>query len=879
MLAKIYNWSKELPEWQRDALYRLYRSRDGLSDEDHSKIYELFKRECGLKNDASVSAEPLAEEHIPAEPALGESVILLELSDLKNVNRIPNNQRLKFSPSGITIIYGENGTGKTGFARVMKNACKARDSVEVVLPDATILHESDISPVPSAKFKITVSGIEKDFLWSQELPAPEHLSKIAFFDSKCARLYVTDEGEPAYLPYGQDIVERLASEVMPRISEKIEETISNIDVDTTTLPKFDKNTEVGKKIETLSADTDPKVIENLAIFSTEQSNRIKMLTAVLAKPDHVSEANRLGRQAQRLENYAEFLDKALDQVSETSVNELRNLIEKKEQAIKAEKLAVQQLHSNEDLLPETGGEPWKLLFAAAQQFASEFSFLDIEFPPSTEGSQCPLCQQVLTSESIERLQRFNAYIKGDVTKTANKARGKAAGKIRQIKNADLSIMPDEALKDELKELDQDILNRIERFQSHINSRRQAMLKCAETASWENIPRLVDSPLPAIQRMSEKMLERRQVMLSASDENGRRQFILEQSELAAKQTLKESLPNVLRLIRNMKKKRSLEKIKRTRLKTTSISVMSKKLTSEAITNRLQDALDKEFEGLGIGHIKTKLGKRSVQGKVYYQLLLDIPSKENLDKILSEGEQRAIALGAFLAELSLAEHSCGIVFDDPISSLDHWHREKAAKRLVEEAKHRQVIVFTHDMMFLQNLIDVINPSEGQSRCLFLERVGNRPGYVNCGLPWDYKGYKSRIDRLEKRQRMLLRNYSPYPGEDEKEAIRHCYSRLRATIELVVREVVFNRAIQRYGSRVQIRPLNKVIGFSIEEYTAIQELYDRCSNAADAHDTASILNACDLGENITQLKNIVNMIDKRQKKRNPTDSSKSNSTDNSQ
>lgn len=42
--------------------------------------------------------------------------------------------------------------------------------------------------------------------------------------------------------------------------------------------------------------------------------------------------------------------------------------------------------------------------------------------------------------------------------------------------------------------------------------------------------------------------------------------------------------------------------------------------------------------------------------------------------------------------------GIVFDDPVSSLDHRRRERVAKRLAAEAVQRQVIIFTHDIYFL-------------------------------------------------------------------------------------------------------------------------------------------------------------------------------------
>src|SRR3546814_17098979 len=73
------------------------------------------------------------------------------------------------------------------------------------------------------------------------------------------------------------------------------------------------------------------------------------------------------------------------------------------------------------------------------------------------------------------------------------------------------------------------------------------------------------------------------------------------------------------------------------------------------------------------------------------------------VLSEGEQSCVALAAFLTELATAQHKSALVFDDPVTSLDHRWREKVADRLVEESATRQIIVFTHDMVFVNDLHD--------------------------------------------------------------------------------------------------------------------------------------------------------------------------------
>src|SRR5882672_2522851 len=105
---------------------------------------------------------------------------------------------------------------------------------------------------------------------------------------------------------------------------------------------------------------------------------------------------------------------------------------------------------------------------------------------------------------------------------------------------------------------------------------------------------------------------------------------------------------------------------------------------------------------------------------------------MGEIFSEGEHRCVALAAFLAELVTSKQYLGIVFDDPMSSLDHIHRKAVAARLVEEAEHRQVIIFTHDLAFLY---EVRREAEAKDRPIqhqTVRRKDTRPGYIEGELP---------------------------------------------------------------------------------------------------------------------------------------------------
>ncbi|MCC5878306.1 MAG: AAA family ATPase [Idiomarina sp.] len=864
LLNDILKWTESLPSWQRDACRRLFQKESDLVEADYDELYALLKKERGVELDDNLEPAPLANEHLPAKLAPEDTVILTGLRDLENVNQIPNGQALTFSEDGLTVIYGGNGSGKSGYARVIKRACRARDQSEPIHPNAN--DPMLAAKEPTGKFDVKVGGASFEIEWSRDATPSENLSSISVFDSKCARSYITKEQNVAYLPYGLDIVENLANQVIPKVSDKLEEEIKGIDVSKLPYEHLLGETEVGKAIENLSPKSDADAIATLGTLTENDTNRIAELEATLKEGNPLAKAEEARLSAMRLKSYAEKLSKPLIWISVEAVEKLKKLEEEKVAAEEAEKAAADVLRSGEQLLSGTGDQSWKLLFEAARRYSTEAAYPEEIFPQFVEGKACPLCQESMPESAVNRLKRFDRYIQDDVAKTADMARSKIETAKGKIETADLHIAADAALSDELKALDGTIHEVINDFQASIQARRHAMLQCLSTHCWADIPNLVESPKVRIRQLAAQQLRTYRRLVRAADEAKRKRLEKELRELSARQKLSKSLTAIIEFLGRIKRKFALEKC-RPDLKTGSISNQSKRFTTVAVTDELRKSLNDEFQALGIGHIKAKLKERSSRGTTYHQILLDLPVTKKIEEILSEGEQRAIALGAFFAELALANHSCGIVLDDPVSSLDHWRRRNVARRLVEESKRRQVIVFTHDTSFLGQLSDEIEAAGVPCATSFLEWQGGAPGCVNEGLPWDHQGYKARINALEQAHSKLAKAWPPYPGEKEVTAIRHEYDRLRATLERVIQDVVFNGVVKRYRDWIKVDSLEDVVGFDRSEYEAIAKLHKRSCDIVTAHDpssakAATVPTATDLGNDIVALKGIIEVVRTRRK-----------------
>src|SRR5262245_64902295 len=83
LLEQILEWSETLPEWQRDALRRLFvRSSTELTLGDYEELYALLKKGNGLEVEGAIVAKPWAREHLPNTAANSQHATLKSMRDL-----------------------------------------------------------------------------------------------------------------------------------------------------------------------------------------------------------------------------------------------------------------------------------------------------------------------------------------------------------------------------------------------------------------------------------------------------------------------------------------------------------------------------------------------------------------------------------------------------------------------------------------------------------------------------------------------------------------------------------------------------------------------------------------------------------------------------
>ena len=263
-------------------------------------------------------------------------------------------------------------------------------------------------------------------------------------------------------------------------------------------------------------------------------------------------------------------------------------------------------------------------------------------------------------------------------------------------------------------------------------------------------------------------------------------------------------------------------------------LGNRIADQVLTPRLRDKFSAEIIGLVGNHVRVEMVRSGGQfGSPQYQVkLLAKPSAKVAD-VLSEGEQTCVAIAAFMAELATAPHRSALVFDDPITSLDHKWRLRVAERLVAESAIRQVIVFTHDLVFANDIRDAADAAAFEAR--HITRSATIVGIVNDSLPWAAMTVLARVDELEKRARRILTIRNDKDEETYREAVGGFYSRLREAWERALEEVAFAGVILRHRDYIDAKNLGRAVAFSEQDSLDWATAFKKCSGLLTGHDSS--------------------------------------------
>jgi energy-coupling factor transporter ATP-binding protein EcfA2 len=154
-----------------------------------------------------------------------QEVRLVSVCELDNINNLKDGSNLDFKSVGITVIYGHNGAGKSGYSRIIKKCCRSRDKEAEILRN---IHNPSNNN-QSAKIKYEVCNTAEEHIWSNHSVSPTELQMVHVFDRTSGEVFLSKDADIQYKPSGMDILDRLA-EVLPKISAELQTRSNNLQI-------------------------------------------------------------------------------------------------------------------------------------------------------------------------------------------------------------------------------------------------------------------------------------------------------------------------------------------------------------------------------------------------------------------------------------------------------------------------------------------------------------------------------------------------------------------------------------------------------------------------------------------------------------------------
>jgi energy-coupling factor transporter ATP-binding protein EcfA2 len=720
-----------------------------------------------------------------------------------------------FGPQ-LTVIYGHNGAGKSGLARILSCACFSRSSPRII---RNIYDDNAPDAPATAQFVVDRgNGFNEEITFTD---GEEHddLKRVSVFDSSVARIHLAKENELGFQPAGFDVFDE-AIRAIGLITQKLE-----ADIYAKTRPnKFDQlfadPGPVADKIASLNAESDIAELLALATFGDAEIERLDEVARqeqeLLAKSP-IETLKALATAKADIETLQKEGGELASALGNLACDKARRLLDGHKGALLKAVRAGSETVSNPQLR-QMGSTEWDNFVLASRNLGLAEA---ATYP--ADGDPCLLCHRPLDTPSASLISRMWGYLDDDARIEAVAADEELNRYVTHLKALDCSLLPGESrIRADLSKINPALVAEVDSVAMSYGERRKALVAALEEGVADSVP-TGDLAIP------EEALEKALQGIGAQDvalREGKFDELLaklkaEHIALRQRQVLSRNIDDVVAFVEDLAwTEKAGGSRPTTRFITDRQKVVFEKLIEGNYKNRLKDECTKldcslpfEFKARGSAG-KTLRGLKAKGG-------------HKPDDIFSEGEQRAMSLADFLTEVNLNPTSAAIVLDDPVTSLDHQRKRAIAKRLAEEASVRQVIVFTHDLVFLTMLSDKAEDAGCQVMSHWVQCLEGVPGHVKI----EETPANSRVYRKTTKAREFLQQAKQATGGSRVDLVRSGAGALRRTVEEVVILHLFKDTVRRWDEQVRLGALTK-ISWSNDLADEIVALQDDTSRLLEGH-----------------------------------------------
>ncbi|WP_321424906.1 AAA family ATPase [uncultured Bacteroides sp.] len=742
-----------------------------------------------------------------------------KLENIEGVNALTENQVIDFSPN-LTIIYGANGSGKSGYVRLLKKVFYSKTPEEIV---QNIHLASGHKPV-SANFTFHSAGSDIPLNYPTNSASAE-FEQYAVFDNGSVRHHLDHKNEFEFRPAGLSFFADF-TEAIKQVEVKLNSEIANKQTPNDFDVWFDGESEIKTLVQGLTAQTSIEDLNKHTPFSEKDKTdkaaiEKKHDELALASKNKEKEILKLESIKRNVSDNKKTIEVINTYCSSAYLSNIQTSITEcieKEATAKADGIE----NFKTDKIQNVGTAEWKNFIVAAEKFSKQQKEDEAVYPESKDN--CLLCHQPLSKDAENLIRNYWTFIKSVAEQNA----------IQSQKTLNEIKAGFEKLPFDLFSVDNILTAWLSENYPKILASLKENLLAQKTLTTNIVADITNKTANKRTEIKTSVVDH-DTIVSAIDESIK--VLKEDSQsielmklqkaktyLAHKEKFNTHFTKFTTFIHNQQwilKANAINWIAQKR----KITDWEKHLSGKYFNQKYIDIFNQECLDLN-GNFGIEVSHTGSAGTSFRRLTL---KGRNPAVILSEGEQKVIALADFISEMQLSDINRGIIFDDPVSSLDEGRKKDIAYRLIKESVNKQVIVFTHDLIFVSNMITFSEENTLPFLCHWVENRGGKAGQVWLKNSPSYEKEYRNAEPAKKHYADA--NKDDCPPAQREFLVKTGFTALRTCYEVLVINGLFKDVVQRYNERVSMESLKDVY-FDEALIAELSESFAQCCRYMEGH-----------------------------------------------
>jgi DNA repair ATPase RecN len=805
----LWEWTEHKGTWAELLVNKIVSTENELSQTDTQTIFNYFLQSIGLFNGL-----PNITIAKPNYTPTNQEIELVSLSDILGVNRLAKNQTINFSPN-LTVVFGENGTGKTGYGRILKTLGFSYDSYNNILSDISKTAEPQ-----SAIINFKANSISKTFNWNGSNSIQE-LENISVFNNNCVSISLNDR-QLIVTPIGFHLFNLITAEL-----NKIEQLLNNEIAKYPTVLNWSNTLNNGTPqqlfITTLSNNSTEERLNQISTYTNLQETELTETETELSNLNKALLQRDIQSLTASISEISTIITKIENAQKHLNITEWNLLLDRNVKILDLESQANKGIKE----IAETNGIEFYQSLEFENFIKSAEAYIKIigkeDYPDN--GNNCIYCQQPLQNTATELLKNYRLLLNDKTQESLISLKLQKSNFINLVSQID----PNVTLNQSTFGVDDE--NRIIQPNELIEYNKSLVtLKQLYISDKVNNETKFDLDYPKYLKFcNDKKTELNATLilktgLLTNIATKEIQLKAKIAELKDRKLVNTKIVEIKKSISNHKTIALLNS-NYNNFNTKSISRKTTEAREELVQQNFNTIFKKELKSFKKGHISIDLNFGTSRGnsKISHRI-----NSHSLLEILSEGEQKAIALSEFLTELQLDNIKAPVIFDDPVNSLDHNIIDDVARRLIKLSSERQVVIFTHSVLLFNSFLHLSELATNKVlQCEFYNTSNN---FGETGFITDGKKINSVTSYIKKINTILN---TPQVGRNEVDVAEDCYGFLRSAIELCVETEIFQGTIKRYQKNVALTSFLKINGDKINIHKEkLNEIFERCCGFIKGH-----------------------------------------------